>query len=530
MSSVHHNSMSMAKKKKLDEKKSGNKSSGSVILTDNHLEFIRRCKASHIVETTELNVNFDRKKFLKLLAANNRLLICEINKKFFYKIKNKLNPENVPLLFQIAKYFACTNLAKLSFSYIERNFGLVCKTNNFLNMEVDILKRIIASSELNVTSETEIIKAADAFVKHNQNVDTEKAEQILSKIRLHLLSDPELESLANMDFTFCKANNWNEKVSKVKEIKSSFDYSGELTLRRFCSQNNFDIFFSGGFKRGVLKRQKILKNDFKKFNINNFKEFTRLPEMSFSQYSHKSLYCNGNIYLLGGIGCNNFSGEPWKTGKIFCLRKFCLANESWETVTEYMEWSSGMCVCSYVDDIYMIGGKDSGIIYDTKAKKFKSLADLKQPRRKAACTVFQGKIVVCGGEDEEGEPTNTVQCFDSSGQWELMSSLVEQRVGHCITASRNKIFVIGGRDGIDNELFDYRVKQFVLLKAKVPTFFQFRFSNILHTFCIGDKIIVIGEKSETIIYYDIENKNWCEKDFKLSIDEQFSCTVVPQMI
>ena len=111
----------------------------------------------------------------------------EINN--FNEIKNDFNVKNVATFYQIAKTFSFAKLAKLTLCYIERRFPIVCETNNFLQLDFSTVAKILATSELHIDSEIQVLNAADGWVRLNNEERRKFAKELLLKVRHPLLSD-----------------------------------------------------------------------------------------------------------------------------------------------------------------------------------------------------------------------------------------------------------------------------------------------------------------------------------------------------
>ena len=74
-------------------------------------------------------------------------------------IKNNIELKNILLHYTIAYIFNLSNLAKISMSYAERCFLMVVETNNFLELDFSLVKKILLSSKLHITSELEVFYA-----------------------------------------------------------------------------------------------------------------------------------------------------------------------------------------------------------------------------------------------------------------------------------------------------------------------------------------------------------------------------------
>ena len=76
-------------------------------------------------------------------------------------LEEKTGLENAVMYYQFASIFRLQKFAKISLKYTERCFTMVCKSKNFLQLDFAYLERILFSSELEITSELEVLNAAD---------------------------------------------------------------------------------------------------------------------------------------------------------------------------------------------------------------------------------------------------------------------------------------------------------------------------------------------------------------------------------
>ena len=77
--------------------------------------------------------------------------------------------------------------------YTERCFPIVIETKNFFHLDFNLVVKILASSELNIHSEVEVLNAAINWLKHNIEERNKYAKQLLLKVRLPLLSEHALK-------------------------------------------------------------------------------------------------------------------------------------------------------------------------------------------------------------------------------------------------------------------------------------------------------------------------------------------------
>ena len=87
----------------------------------------------------------------------------------------------------------------------------------------------------------------------------------------------------------------------------------------------------------------------------------------------------------------------------------------------------------------------SSYIYDFKSNTCNKLADLNVARECPACTVFGGKVVVTGGENNWPQ-LKSVEAYDyHENKRTYLPVMIEKRSYHAAVSMGNKMFVIGGK-------------------------------------------------------------------------------------
>ena len=139
-----------------------------------------------------------------VLHTTRLLLKKDLQKDLYGYIKHTVNSKNVATYYKLAKVYFLPHLAKSTFRHIERFFTSVAKTQNFLELNFSFVKKIFSTSYLNVDSETEVFNAEDAWVNYKIEERKKFAIDLLSKIRLNLLSDHAVEHIFHKTSIFDK--------------------------------------------------------------------------------------------------------------------------------------------------------------------------------------------------------------------------------------------------------------------------------------------------------------------------------------
>ena len=148
-------------------------------------------------------------------------------------------------------------------------------------------------------------------------------------------------------------------------------------------------------------------------------------------------------------------------------------------------------------------------MFDTNNNKRYEVAKPIKARINAASTVYEEKIIVSGGWNNNIDLNlKTVVAYDPlSNTWSSMRNMIKDRCGHSSIAVKNKLFVLGSYDGKGSEsceVFDSNCKNFVMIK-RFPSTFKFNLS-LAETFSIGNKLVTVGNYSSTVLYYDVKKK------------------------
>ena len=449
----------------------------------------------------------------------------DVRREIYKWIQDKIDVNSVAFLYYSSQLF---NLSKPSLCFIERCFPMFVDSHNFLELDVMSVARILSSSELNVDSELQVFNAADAWLANNKEGD-KHVSYIFSKIRFSLLSVPVLNYISNNNM--CLNAGFGGAVLDVKEVLHSNKYSSS---RRYCSQTNFDLIVCGGMDKdgGVSKVHSINSN--KKFRAND------LPKLrSGRSYSRIVGVKGGELYLFGGVDLE-------EDEIVTSIEKYSPSAGSWETVAEMVDGRCGFSACSFMDQVYIIGGCCKGMLsscfeFDTKNKSWTEHCGMNEARAGSACAVFQGKVVVSGGmhygnyDRLDHKTLNSVEAYDHvDDAWTYMPDLIKRRYNSQSAAVRNKLFVIGGyrrmtsgTESLPCEVFDSTCGKFVLLKSP-PTFYDHL--RHVHGFAsVGGALVVIGA-SEFILFYDVAKDEWTKQ--LLGVTEgitRFCCVKVPQL-
>ena len=262
------------------------------------------------------------------------------NLKLFDFIKDKIRKENVLTFYSLAKLYKLDIISESNLLYIERCFPMVVETQNFLHLDINLVAKILSSSELNIHSEVEIFNAAITWLKYNIEERSKYAKQLLLIVRFTLLSEHALEYISKCYSIFSKnqkcANILKEVYTNCLKNKSSSCYTS-----RYCGQNMFNFLMCGGYN----SENKIVVNTVSKINGSNLNKTKLLSSMTSERSNFEAVCLKGEVYVFGGYdNANNL---------VKSVERYSPFTDIWSKITLMYNNCEEFCACAFMDKIYV---------------------------------------------------------------------------------------------------------------------------------------------------------------------------------
>ena len=318
--------------------------------------------------------------------------------------------------------------------------------------------------------------------------------------------------------TFCK---YYFCESSKADNELFCDQFSVLYQTRFCTQKDFSIAVCMDGDIRLLK---------KPFSLSNLDTSEDISSISGKSFGSKIAACGSDLYVVSESDQN------------CSLEKFSTANRKWKALPSLLDRRDSFCVCCFMQKIFVLSGNrcdeknlykscNSCMTYDIKNNKWTYISSMNKGRGFAACTVFEGKIVVSGGWHKANIPgvdisrsrLSSVEAYNShENKWVRFPHMLERRSEHDIVSMGNRMFVIGGR--IDNtcEVFDSVTNKFTYIE-NTPKIKDVDYITNNHLVCIGCKVYLIQqimmyqpfkEKGITMLYYDVQKMLGVQKVFQ----------------
>ena len=301
--------------------------------------------------------------------------------------------------------------------------------------------------------------------------------------------------------------SYPSKSLDSSEDEDVFIVPDVLYENRYCNQNEFSIFDCGG----NTKNKAIPKSLNSEFNGSKF-QWSKICDKFETTYKCKTAVINSNVILVNSL----YTSTDKAFKNLQSLELFANNKKFGFCITERFGQRKRYCVCAFKQKVYIIGGKRvknrgrkeekdlmSCFYYDTECEKWCQIADMNERRYDAACTVYEGKIVVSGGFSNLA----TVEAYDYYGEeWTYLPDMIDGRYDHASVSMGNKLFVIGGFEESDCEVFDSYSRKFSYITTCSDLI------NDMDSFqavCINRHIVIFGRKGlnkpETKLFaYNVE--------------------------
>lgn len=181
----------------------------------------------------------------------------------------------------------------------------------------------------------------------------------------------------------------------------------------YCNQDDFSILILRG--RTTNSRTQYWKT-LNKEALNDVYEIKgqhlecNVQRFLKARYDCKTAVINSDILVVGGY--NTAERILYSVEIVQNNRK------SWCYKTKLSDTRNEFSVCTFKQNLYIIGGRyehfqklKSCLAYDVKCDRWSQIANMNEKIKHAACTVYEGKIVVTGGDNNE-RYLKSVEAYD----------------------------------------------------------------------------------------------------------------------
>ena len=169
------------------------------------------------------------------------------------------------------------------------------------------------------------------------------------------------------------------------------------------------------------------------FKNNGFSYYKGLEGLSF--FKMEKISSSKITYIKLKLGSNIYAVKEVRIGDHLKFRGL-FPNNFHDALNVLPAKRYGFCVCILMKELFVFGGHyfrgtiSSCFRYNFRLNKWSYKANMNESRIEAACTVFEGKIVVSGGRKNTCY-LKSVELYDyHENKWTYLPDMIEHRCEH----------------------------------------------------------------------------------------------------
>ncbi|GBP37218.1 Actin-binding protein IPP [Eumeta japonica] len=179
---------------------------------------------------------------LHLVDAANMLQLQELSVGCAQYLRKQLHPSNVVGIIRLAETHNLVQLAEEALSYAMSHWGVVVDGEEFVHLSLTMLTKLLTSDELVIDNEVQVLRAALRWLDHDPPSRREHYLEVLRQIRLHEVSEEELqEALITV------------RDPAIAEILKTFKIVLSAVLREPRPRTGSCLYVVGGTQSGSRK-------------------------------------------------------------------------------------------------------------------------------------------------------------------------------------------------------------------------------------------------------------------------------------
>uniref|UniRef100_A0A1I7V546 BTB domain-containing protein n=1 Tax=Caenorhabditis tropicalis TaxID=1561998 RepID=A0A1I7V546_9PELO len=357
-------------------------------------------------------------------------------------LMTRLHPSNAISIREFCKMMCVEeNISEKTEDFIKKHFTSITKEDDFRNLSLEDVTKLLNCDDLYVDSEEQIFQAAMDWLKHDKSRH-DQASKILLCVRLPMLSPTYLSSIVSSNSIIKRDIPCRDLIDEAK------DY--HLLPERRCLLNSFKctprisqripglIVAIGG-----LMHQSQSKSSVEIYNP-ILKKWSSIEGVTTLRTRVGVAVYQRQMYAIGG-----FNGQD----RLDLVEKFDYDTLKWHKLPSLNRKRSALAAAIVSNRLYVCGGYDGNHslstteIYDINKNVWEAGPSMDNQRSAAGVTVLDKYIYVCGGHDGM-QIFGTVERFDTeTQQWERATSMIQQRCRFGAATYKGKIYVAGGYDG-----------------------------------------------------------------------------------
>jgi kelch-like protein 18 len=336
------------------------------------------------------------------------LQLNKVRDKCAFFLSNKFHPQNVLGIKSFADSLSHASLVESADKYINNNFPAISSSEEFMQLSHYELNEIIKRDELNASEEV-VFEASMRWIRYNESERSILLPEILSKVRLPLLSPQYLaDSVAT-----------EELIRTSHQCRDLLDEAKDFHL--------------------MPERRTLLQ--------------------SYRTRARGNEFIRGEIYAVGGL---TKSGDAVSTVEIYNVEK-----DEWRMGEAMSMLRSRVGVAVLNGKLYAFGGFNGQErlstveVYDKETKTWSQGKTMMNKRSAVGVATLENYIYVVGGYDGVSSLSTVEKYCSTTNTWKKVASMMKYRSAGGVASLRGFIYALGGHDGVSITLYYFIVRYLV---------------------------------------------------------------------
>lgn len=391
--------------------------------------------------SSELSITEDNVQ--TLLTAANILQMFEVKEACCDFLQSQLHPSNCIGIRSFADVHACQDLAYYAQLYIQQHFAEVVTHDEFLNLPLSQVTKLLSDDRLLVQSEEQVFEAAISWTNYDPNARKEHIASLIEHIRLPLLPQDFLVQRVEDEPLIKNCSKCKDFLIEAMKYhllrpEQKVSYATPRTKPRSPAGLPKMLLVIGGQAPKAIRSVECY--DFKE---NKWFQLSEMP----------SRRCRCGVAVLGGLvyTIGGFNGSL----RVRTVDVYEPIKDAWSPVISMEARRSTMGAAVLNGLIYAVGGFDgsSGLnsaeCFDPRTNEWRMIASMSLRRSSVGVGVIGGMLYAVGGYDGASRHClNSVECYNpEADKWLSVADMTCRRSGAAVGVLNGLLYAIGGHDG-----------------------------------------------------------------------------------
>ncbi|KAL9978684.1 hypothetical protein ACROYT_G016232 [Oculina patagonica] len=407
----------------------------------------------------------------ELIMAGDYLFLPQLKAIAGRFLERSMTTSNCISMYDFAETYRCDELAARAKTFIQSNFVIVAKSEEFLNLTSQEVEEWISSDEIVINAEEDVFSIILGWIAKDQEKRHGKFEELFRHVRLIFASrDFLLKELVTNDLVQQNESCMNRVTQAMNWIDRStyYDPPSPKSPRKIFGSNVLVAYID---KTVVCY-------------IPDEDHWYQLPD---SNYRQKVTSCDGKLYAISYdlkwadgselleldrdrdeiYRCYGIASIVWAGDEIFAVwsdmrlvgeprfLKYNFESHSWKILPlSFLVGKDGVCAVAFNKYIYFVGGYRGSLSrqiplndaarFDTVSNTWEEITAIKQARSNAFGAAANEKVYIAGGTGTYDRSLRSCEVYNEmTNEWCFIASLTVPRYRGSIACVDGTLYVLG---------------------------------------------------------------------------------------